>query len=209
LKVKTDFFLACLLLSIVQNAKQYQGCAMFKSLIKQIVVLAVLASGTAQAAVIVGTVPAFGIDYLRFTSTGGTATFSIFGTDFLGGPLGVGLFDSMITLAVDDGSPIGALTGTIVGVNDDGSIDELDSFLQLDLAAGSYILGIGAFFMEEVEFRSGTTTSPESAGDYQLTFSGVALANGPVNAVPEPTTLALFGLGWLAGVGFGRKRQSA
>lgn len=171
--------------------------------------------GTAvQAAVVVGTIPTFGIDYLRFTSTGGAATFNIFGRGFTGGPTGVGVADSWITLAVDNGSPVGALTGTIVGENDDsgapgwdsdGSTSGFDSFLTLNLVAGDYILGVGACCMTETEFRTGFASTPNRPSDYQLTFDGVTLNGG---SVPEPTMLVLVGLALAAAGGASRRRRA-
>jgi hypothetical protein len=185
-----------------------------KIFVKQIIALAALAAGAAHAAPVAGTVQANGVDYVRFTSTGGAASFNIFAFNFAGGPSGAKTWDSEITLAVDDGSPTGALTGAIVGNNDDsaasgwnddGSTADLDSFLQLNLAAGNYILGIGAFNLEDPVFRSGIATTPNAASDYQLTYTGVTLAN----AVPEPTSLALVGLALAIGAGVGRKRRAA
>lgn len=75
-----------------------------------------------------------------------------------------------------------------------------DSFLQVNLASGNYILGVGSFFMEESEFRSGIASTPGTRGDYQLTYDGVTL-----RSIPEPATIGLLGLALVAGASFRRR----
>lgn len=154
----------------------------------------------ASAGIIIGTTPANGVSYLRFTTTGGAASFNLFAYGFAGGPNGSAFWDSMVYLAHDNGSPIGALTGVIWGANDDsstagwnsdGSTTTLDSFLNVNLAAGNYIFGVGQYFFTETEFRSGISDAPGSPRDYQLTYSGVEL----VTAVPVPSSVVMACIG--------------
>ena len=156
--------------------------------------------------VIEGTVPAQGIEYTLFESDGGYTSLNIFSRGYEGSSL-----DSWITLAVDNGSPMGALTGAIVGSNDDsialanfldGTTSWRDSYLRIwNLAAGNYVLGVGAYLMSESEFRTGSASTPDSAQRYRLTTVG------RIRAVPEPGTLALLGIG-LLGMGLARRKKT-
>ena len=163
----------------------------------------------ANADLILGTISTIDdIDYYSFSSTGGLASFNVLASGLNGTFL-----DSYIHILVDDGSPIGALTGASVALNDDsfalgwdsdGSTSNLDSFIpNLNLAAGGYILAIGSFFLSDADVRVGFNTFGFTTGDYQITVSGVNLAS-----VPEPGTLALLGIG-LFGMGLARRKKAA
>jgi hypothetical protein len=129
----------------------------------------------------------------------------ILASSWTGGPTGSGISDSWIQLFVNNGSPIGNLTGALLATNDDssltfadGSVSVLDSFLTVNLAAGNYILAVASCCHFGAEADARTATNSSASGDYRVTFSdGVTVAG----AVPEPSTWAMMMLGF-AGVGF-------
>jgi hypothetical protein len=138
--------------------------------------------------------------------------------------------DSFIYLFADDRD---LTADDLIGFNDDssltfadGSLSFLDSFLEVDLFAGNYILAIGAsdsfgglLLQDAISGVSSVTEYPaqciddpffgcfleaSDVGDYQISFTGNVAQT--VN-VSEPYVLSLFGLGLL---GFGlRKRANA
>lgn len=177
-----------------------------------VVIVALGSVSVAQAELIEGSIDdSSQIDYYFFTSIGGEAVFNVLaGTGTVVETYGNWL-DSMIVLAVDDGSSIGSLTGALLAANDDcdmqfpfssgrftcdaeafsdGSIVVQDSFLRINLPAGNYVLGIGSVILSGVDFRAGTNTWDwdswyrEDAydGSYRLTYSGGT-------SVPEPVTI--------------------
>nr|WP_316629182.1 DUF5801 repeats-in-toxin domain-containing protein [uncultured Brevundimonas sp.] len=70
----------------------------------------------------------------------------------------------------------------------DGSTSQLDSFLQLNLLPGDYILAVGDFFLSEQEARDGFQNGRDTGG-YQVTFTGpVTVTDVPANASIETIT---------------------
>ena len=103
-----------------------------------------------------------------------------------------------------------------LGVDGDGSFETLDSFLELSLDTGSYIVAIGTYEFSVEEAIAGLNQtddygpnslygsgweSPISHGDYQLSVT----TPGETAPVPEPGTMVLLGIGMLGIVGVRRK----
>jgi VPDSG-CTERM motif len=167
------------------------------------------------------------VDHIYFTTgSNGLVTIDLlswendtngFGADVdLNGDGEIAYFDPYIYLFNNDGS---LDAGDLITANDDsgatfgdGSIYGYDSYLSLNLSAGSYILAVGAFYLDTLNaidgFNDGNTYpwgpnfSSSAHGDYQVTFS----TNVTVAGVPDAGgTLALLGLSILAFVGIRRK----
>ena len=74
---------------------------------------------SASATVLNRSVPGVELwDHVFFNHSGGDLIIDILARDFNGGP-NEGIHDSLIILFEDDGSPIGALTGAFVALDDD------------------------------------------------------------------------------------------
>ena len=141
-------------------------------------------------------------DYLYFSHGGGALTVDIWGNGYTAGP-NDGLNDSYLGIFVDNGSAVGALTGALMGLNDDsgsgfgdGTTSALDSYLNFgSLAAGNYLMVVGHCCVGEAAMRAnGNSNVHGSFRDYQVTFAqGVT-----VQGVPEPTSLLLAGAALLA-----------
>jgi len=114
-------------------------------------------------------------------------------------------FDTMLFLFDSAGTFIAANNDTFDGIN-----FNLGSLISETLVAGDYFLGISGFSNDaenslNSEFRFGATgvldhwEGSGSTGNYTI---------GIAQNVPEPTSIALFGLG-LAGLGLSRRKKSA
>ena len=129
----------------------------------------------------------------------------------------IAFIDSFIYLFHDDGN-LG--TDDLVAWNDngllgaDGSISGLDSFLELNLAAGNYLLAIGDSDLSAANAVAGL--NPGSSGPYTAyPFSEQFLISdhgdyrveigGDVSIVPIPGSVALAGIGLLL---VGRRRPA-
>jgi hypothetical protein len=130
--------------------------------------------------------PSAGFDFYTFTTAGGTTHLDIddqtAGADF---DTQIGIWDS---------------AGILIATNDDNSSDAGDNtdifnsrVNNLNLAAGTYVVGVSAFFstyQNGAPFITGAQV-PQGGG---YTFN-ISTAPATTSAVPEPFTLSLLGLG--------------
>ncbi|GAW96503.1 MULTISPECIES: DVUA0089 family protein [Colwellia] len=105
--------------------------------------------------------------------------------------------DSYIYLFSND------INGSLVDSNDDGelgndgSTEDYDSFMSVNLNVGTYVFAIGDYHLNEAGARDGINESNAneiSVGNYRVSISSQAGVLS-TNSVPEPTTLAIFALG--------------
>lgn len=179
------------------------------------------------------------VDHLRFTvGTDGIVKIDILSwesdpvtdapTD-VNGDGEIAFLDTYLYLFRDDGSLDSsdyiARNDDSDGTYADGSIWRTDSYLELNLTAGNYLLAIGAYDlgMDEAIQRENRdvfypircdiagpdctgTASASGHGDYRVSFSSnVSLAEN--GKLPEPAGLGLLGLG-LAGFALWRRRKT-
>lgn len=121
--------------------------------------------------------------------------------------------DPMVFVFNNDGNPLGysifidSDNDTFGGYDINGSVDDLDSFLNLFLTAGEYTVAVATFDTYVIDIASGITLDGivfdgggngiPTEGRYQLDIFGDV-------AVPAPGALALLGLG---GVMASRRRR--
>lgn len=205
----------------------------------------ILCSGFANAGLITeGVINRLGpdkssIDLWGFSTSGGNVVFDLLSWEVeattglardVNGDGDLAFLDTYIYLLRDDGDlstddKIDRNDDSHTNLGSDGSINGLDSYMSIDLAAGDYLLAVGAFGLSMNEIVAGINSSvfyPDSCagdigeecdrirsdhGDYRITWTGdVSLTQNPgvVISVPEPGTLALLSLGLLC-VGLSRK----
>ena len=179
------------------------------------------------------------VDHLRFTvGTNGIVKIDILSWESdpvsdapsdVNGDGEIAFLDTYLYLFRDDGSLDSADYITHNDDSDDtyadGSIWRTDSYLELNLTAGNYLLAIGAYDlgMDEAIQRENrdvfypircdiagpdctSTASASGHGDYRVSFSSnVSLAEN--GKLPEPAGLGLLGLG-LAGFALWRRRKT-
>ena len=216
----------------VNEVLDYMGGRKMKFRIRLALVLMLGAAvpATADLVTVTGEIVEVGdfdltVDSYTFTiDADDTVSFDVlaFDIDFGDGASGL---DPVIRLF--EGSDLSDLSNGLLATNDDdflvndtnGSVDGLDSFFDVFLTVGTYTITIGEFFYSESEARAGLdednflTGGPP--GDYQLDIftslqggANITLLNGPIESppVPEPATIALFGIG-LAGMAYRRRKQ--
>ena len=171
--------------------------------------IAVAAAATAALALSVpasaattinGTTGQSGTQTHQFTFSGGNLVVNVnsAGTNPIGDPF--------IWLFADNGSPLNAITGALIGFDDDGS-GSLNSYLNFSsLTAGNYVAVILRWPSgSEADARAGFDPSPCAGCTYDLVLSDGA----SFGAVPEPATWAMMILGFGAIGGALRRRKPA
>lgn len=205
----------------------------------------ILCTGLAKAGLITeGVIERLGpehssIDLWGFSTSGGNVVFDLLSweidattglTKDVNGDGELAFIDTYIYLLRDDGDlteddKIARNDDSVTTLSSDGSIHGYDSFLATSVAAGDYLLAVGAFGLSMDEILAGINQSnfyPDSCageigetcdrirsdhGDYRITWTGDISLNqnpGVVVSAPEPGTLALLSLGLLC-VGLSRR----
>ena len=151
---------------------------------------------------VTGTIAPGGVDFFDFdlpTDVCATCDTHFIKFDTIGSSFDtqLGLFDASGILITfdDDSGAFGGLASVIeIGKDVIGTIANSGGDVPF-LAAGGYTLAICGFFCDFADGFIVSTSGTDEFGDYKITVM-----------VPEPTTLAIFGLG-LAGLGFFMRRR--
>ncbi|MEM1140977.1 MAG: DVUA0089 family protein [Pseudomonadota bacterium] len=163
------------------------------------------------------------IDYLVFeVDTPGTVTIDILSQAVLAGdgPGNLSALDTDISLFEFDSSGDLDLLGNFIIDNDtanfptegadDGSVEADDSFLSINLAAGTYVVVIADFGTSESNMRDGgpgSIINGGTFGDYQVTFTGIRLEEPIAVPLPASFTFLLALLLWVTGIVFTRQKR--
>ncbi|MGR3317916.1 MAG: DVUA0089 family protein [Candidatus Anammoxibacter sp.] len=119
---------------------------------------------------------------------------------------GVGALDTEIAIwNADTGILIAHNDDSNIGLGANGSITRKDSYLSVEVSIGNYIVGVAEW--QSVALDGGWTGNMVDEDDtYQLNIS----ANVSLSPVPEPTTVALLGIGivGLVGAGYRKRRKN-
>lgn len=109
---------------------------------------------------------------------------------------GESTLDTFLVLASDDGD---RSADDIIDADDDGG-ESTDSFLEITLSAGNYMVGVSSCCVSDEEFVAGSNFSIDfssnlvgSIPDYVLQIEGDVSA-GPTQSVSTPSVVALLSL---------------